>query len=69
MTDKILHPVCRECGWRKGGADSWNGRACKCGFSAPPISFGAVIDGEIARGASPAIRTNPHIRDLLENGE
>lgn len=24
---------CRICGWRKGGKDSWNGRACKCGYS------------------------------------
>lgn len=24
------HPLCRICGWRKGGADSWDGRACKC---------------------------------------
>lgn len=23
---------CRICGWAKGGKDSWDGRACKCGF-------------------------------------
>jgi len=33
-----LHPFCNECGWRKGGRDSWNGRACKCGFYEPPFS-------------------------------
>lgn len=24
---------CHTCGWMKGGRDSWNGRACKCGFT------------------------------------
>lgn len=33
--DLSMHPMCNTCGWRKGGLDSWNGRACKCGFSAP----------------------------------
>jgi hypothetical protein len=32
-----LHPFCNRCGWRKGGVDSWNGRACKCGHSEPPL--------------------------------
>lgn len=32
---RTLHPYCNTCGWRKGGLDSWNGRACKCGHSAP----------------------------------
>jgi hypothetical protein len=32
-----LHPYCNACGWRKGGVDSWNGRACKCGHSEPAI--------------------------------
>lgn len=32
-----LHPFCRECGWRKGGLDSWSGHACKCGFYAEPL--------------------------------
>ena len=36
-TKKPLHPFCRECGWRKGGLDSWNGHACKCGFYAEPM--------------------------------
>lgn len=34
---KPLHPYCQACGWRKGGPDSWNGAACKCGHSEPPI--------------------------------
>ena len=38
QTKKPLHPYCRECGWRKGGLDSWNGKACKCGFYEQPIS-------------------------------
>ena len=29
-----LHPLCYACGWRKGGADSWDGTACKCGHRA-----------------------------------
>jgi len=28
------HPFCRVCSWRKGGPDSWNGSACKCGLRA-----------------------------------
>jgi len=32
-----LHPYCNVCGWRKGGLDSWNGRACKCRLSEPPM--------------------------------
>lgn len=37
MTDKQLelHPFCNTCGWRKGGLDSWNGNACKCGYFEP----------------------------------
>lgn len=23
---------CPICGWHKGGKDSWDGKACKCGF-------------------------------------
>ena len=30
-----LTPMCNICGWRKGGLDSWNGGACKCGNSSP----------------------------------
>ena len=32
-----LHPYCQKCGWRKGGVDSWDGKACKCKEYAPPI--------------------------------
>lgn len=32
-----LHPMCPKCGWRKGGRDSWNGAACKCGETAPAM--------------------------------
>lgn len=34
---KRVAPYCKVCGWRKGGVDSWNGKACKCGHSEPPI--------------------------------
>lgn len=37
-TGKPLHPFCNVCGWRKGGLDSWNGRACKCGDMSPPFT-------------------------------
>jgi hypothetical protein len=36
-TPKQVSPYCKICGWRKGGVDSWNGRACKCGHSEPII--------------------------------
>lgn len=32
-----LHPYCNVCGWRKGGIDSWDGKACKCGHFAEPL--------------------------------
>jgi len=32
-----LRPFCQACGWRKGGPDSWDGVACKCKFTEPPI--------------------------------
>jgi len=35
----MIHPYCRECGWRKGGRDSWNGFACKCGHSEPALTL------------------------------
>lgn len=36
-TQRPLHPYCNACGWRKGGPDSWNGQACKCGHFEPAI--------------------------------
>ena len=38
---KPLHPFCNVCGWRKGGIDSWDGRACKCGLSMLPMEMDA----------------------------
>lgn len=32
-----LRPWCKDCGWRKGGIDSWDGSRCKCGHSEPPL--------------------------------
>lgn len=46
-----LHPYCNDCGWRKGGADSWNGLTCKCGHSEPPI---VLIDAAIAKATGGA---------------
>jgi len=37
LDPKTIHPNCQDCGWRKGGPDSWNGTACKCGHHAQPI--------------------------------
>lgn len=33
-----IRPPCSVCGWRKGGLDSWDGVACKCGHTSPPIA-------------------------------
>ena len=42
--EKPLHPFCKECGWRRGGADSWDGKTCKCKLWEPPIKrFEATI--------------------------
>lgn len=59
----VLHPFCNKCGWRKGGVDSWDGRACKCGHSAPAMT---LITDEIARGAAPCIATDVHLIDALD---
>lgn len=39
-------PICHVCGWRKGGVDSWDGKACKCGLSEPARDVGdrAITD-------------------------
>jgi hypothetical protein len=39
-----FYPFCMACNWRKGGVDSWDGFACKCGFSEPLIEM--VIEGK-----------------------
>lgn len=43
-----LHPFCKECGWRKGGLDSWDGHACKCGHYEPPLKKLDRWDREVA---------------------
>lgn len=51
-----LYPICGRCGWRKGGNDSWNGRACKCGHRAVPhtrcgtCDFAGLVDGKVCAG-------------------
>lgn len=41
-----IHPPCPRCGWRMGGVDSWNGRACKCGKTAAPYPDFEALDAE-----------------------
>jgi hypothetical protein len=45
LSDKQLSltPMCNTCGWRKGGLDSWNGLACKCGHTS--ATFRALLSG------------------------
>jgi len=38
-----LHPFCRRCGWRKGGRDSWDGEACRCGEYEGPARMPARL--------------------------
>jgi hypothetical protein len=38
-----LRPFCQVCNWRKGGPDSWDGRACKCGLTKPPMADTAMV--------------------------
>jgi len=51
-----LRPFCYVCNWRKGGLDSWNGHACKCGHQAPTFRelFNAArsADGGMERNAA-----------------
>lgn len=37
-----IYPLCKTCGWRMGGIDSWNGLACKCGKMSSPIDLSGV---------------------------
>ena len=39
------YPFCNECGWRKGGIDSWNGHSCKCGHTAPSVETCGTCGG------------------------
>lgn len=39
LNPKQFRPFCKDCGWRKGGIDSWNGAACKCGHNEPVIDM------------------------------
>lgn len=44
-TIEPMHPWCRKCGWRRGGRDSWNGSACKCGHSEPAYQHCSTCKG------------------------
>ncbi len=48
-----LRPWCPACGWRKGGPDSWDGEACKCGHTEPPIRHSET--GKVFRFKLPPI--------------
>lgn len=37
MSHQVLHPLCEECNFRKGGDGSWDGRRCKCGHYSDPL--------------------------------
>lgn len=43
MRNEALRPWCFDCGWRKGGVDSWNGVGCKCGHNEPPLQLVAPL--------------------------
>ena len=45
MNDDKKSPFCKKCGWRKGGVDSWNGHACKCGLSERPLTACTTCNG------------------------
>lgn len=49
-----VRPFCKVCGWRKGGIDSWDGAACKCGLTEPPIPPVAEIIALPSRGGGRA---------------
>lgn len=38
LNPRQFRPFCKECGWRKGGPDSWNGVTCKCGETEPVLT-------------------------------
>lgn len=54
---QLLHPFCNTCGWRKGGIDSWDGRACKCGHYEP--AFPLYREAAVAIGMTPS-KSNRH---------
>jgi len=63
VTHQFVHPFCKACGWRKGGVDSWDGQACKCGLSEPAMPYvaysGAPHDGDTAHRRGWALSDNP----------
>ena len=44
-----VRPYCTVCGWRKGGLDSWDGKACKCGMREPPMPAMPVFAASLER--------------------
>ena len=55
-TPRQFRPFCKDCGWRKGGVDSWDGKACKCGHAELPIvtaDNGSDVDGRTKPVNSP----------------
>jgi hypothetical protein len=55
---------CPVCGWRKGGEDSWNGVACKCGHS---IDFQRIL-AEAAKRKQAKDAAKPYVQRMIENG-
>lgn len=60
-----LHPWCPTCGWRKGGTDSWSGKACKCGLWEPPIVRDASKEHPSDVNQPPTMRC-ARCRDVFE---
>lgn len=63
-----LHPFCNKCGWRKGGVDSWNGRACKCGCSEAAFHYRDEPDPERETKSAQDERGCGSLNERVEHG-
>lgn len=58
-----LMPFCKICGWCKGGQDSWDGKACKCGFVCLPNDYLTPIIRDLTYNMAVTLRNSHEFPD------
>lgn len=56
----MTYPMCRDCNWRKGGVDSWDGFACKCGHTSAAFVRCGACQAFVRCGACHGLGTVPY---------
>lgn len=69
QTASRLYPYCNVCGWRKGGVDSWNATACKCGYHAQPFAVTAAVGAVDSRNSFPVGALDDNDLDAADASE